>query len=78
MGYVRKTTRKEHETPKHSRFQCLVKQGIPQAEAARRVQVNRKTAIKWLHKRPSDQRTGKTRPGRPPIISDAQVEEMIK
>jgi transposase len=50
MGYVRKTLRKEHDTPKRSRFRCLVEQGLSQAEAARRVNVKRKTAIKWLHR----------------------------
>jgi transposase len=78
MGYVRKTLRKEHDTPKRSRFRCLIEQGLSQAEAARRVSVKRKTAIKWLHRQPSDRRTGKTRTGRPPIISDEKVEEMIR
>jgi len=78
MGYVRKTLRKEHNTPKRSRFRCLVEQGLSQAEAARRVNVKRKTAIKWLHRQPSDRRTGKMRTGRPPIISDEKVEEMIR
>jgi len=45
MGYVRKTLRKEHDTPKRSRFRCLIKQGLSQAEATRQVGVNRKTAI---------------------------------
>jgi transposase len=75
MGYVRKTTRKEHDTPKRIQFRCLIEQGVPQAEAAWRVHVNRKTAIKWLHKQ--DRRTGTIRNGRPPIVSDAKVEEMI-
>ncbi len=78
MGYVRKTLRKEHETPKRSRFRCLVEQGLSQAEAARRTKLNRKTAIKWLNQRPSDRRTGKLRPGRPPIISNAKVEEILQ
>jgi transposase len=79
MGYVRKTLRKEHDTPKRSRFRCLVEQGLSQAEAARQVGVNRKTAIKWLYHRPSDRRTstGK-RTGRPSIISDEKVKEIIK
>jgi hypothetical protein len=49
MGYVRKTLRKEHETPKRARFRCLVEQRFSQAEAARRVKVDRTTALKWLH-----------------------------
>jgi transposase len=79
MGYVRKTLRKEHDTPKRSRFRCLVEQGLSQAEAARRVGVNRKTAIKWLYHRPSNRRTsiGK-RTGRAPIISDEKLKEIIK
>ncbi len=46
MGYVRKTLRKEHDTPKRARFRCLVKQGMSQAAAARIVKVNRTTALK--------------------------------
>jgi transposase-like protein len=49
MGYVRKTLRKEHETPKRARFRCLVEQGMSRAAAARIVNVNRTTALKWLH-----------------------------
>jgi transposase len=79
MGYVkRKTARKEHETPRRVRFRCLVEQGFSHSEAARQAKVERTTAIRWLHKRPSDRRTGKTRPGRPPIVSDSKVEEIIK
>jgi hypothetical protein len=78
MAYKRKIIRKEYDTPKRARFRCLVEQRIPQAEAARRTFVNQKTAIKWLHKRPSNRRTGKTRTRRPPIILDTPVEEMAK
>jgi transposase len=79
MGVVkRKTDRREHSTPKRTRFRCLVEEGYSYSEAARRAKVDRTTAIRWLHQRPSDRRTGKTRPGRPPIISNAKVEEMVK
>jgi hypothetical protein len=40
MGCVRKTLRKEHDTPERARFRCVIEQGLSQAEAARRVQVN--------------------------------------
>jgi transposase len=77
MGYVRKTLRKEYETPKRARFRCLVKQGLSQAEAARQVKVNRTTALKWLHQ-PSDLRRKGARTGRRPIIPDEKVKEMIQ
>src|ERR1700712_3904362 len=79
MGYVRrKTARKEHQTPRRVRFLHLIEQGYSQSEAAQYTSLPRTTAIKWLKQQPSDRRTGKTRPGRPPIISDAKVEEIIK
>jgi transposase len=74
----RKTARKEHETPRRIRFRCLVEQGFSHSEAVRQAEVERTTVIQWLHKRPSDRRTGKTRPGRPPAIPDSKVEEIIK
>ena len=76
MGYVRKTLRREHETPKRARFRCLVEQGMPRAAAARIINVNRTTALKWLNQ-PSDRRP-QTRTGRPYIIPDEKVEEIIK
>jgi transposase len=79
IGYVkRKTARKEYETPRRVRFRCLVEQGFSHSEAARQAEVERTTTIQWLYKRPSGRRTGKTRPGRPPIVSDSKVEEIIK
>jgi transposase len=79
IGYVkRKTARKEHETPRRVRFRCLIKQCHSQSEAAELAKVPRTTAIKWLKQRPSDRRTGKERTGRPPIISDEKVEEIVK
>jgi len=77
MGYVRKTQRKEYETPKRARFRCLVEEGFSQAEAARRVKVDRTTALKWLHQ-PSNRRSKGARTGRPPIISDEKVKEIIQ
>lgn len=80
MGYVkRKIARKEHETPRRVRFRCLVEQSHSQSEAAELVKIPRTTAIKWLKQRPSDRRTGKAeRTGKPPIILDEKVEEIIK
>ncbi len=78
MARVRKTARKEYETPRRVQFRCLVEQGYNQSEAARRAQVVRSTAIKWLKRRDSDRRTGSQRAGRPPIISDEQVKSMIE
>jgi transposase len=79
MGVVkRKTDRREHSTPKRTRFRCLVKEGYSYSEAARRAKVNRTTVIRWLYQRPSDRRTGKTRPSRPPIILNTKVEEIAK
>jgi transposase len=79
MGYVkRKTARKEHETPRRVRFRHLIEQGYSQSHAAEELGLPRTTAIKWVQKRASDRRTGKERPGRRPIISDAKVEEMVQ
>jgi transposase len=76
MGWIRKTTSREHETPRRIRFKCLVEQGYSHSEAARRANVKRTTALGWLYK--PDRRTGSQRPGRPPIISDEQVRSMIE
>jgi hypothetical protein len=79
MGYVKyKTARKEYETPQRVRFRHFIKLGYLQSEAAERAGLPRTTAIKWLKQRPSDRRIGKTRPGRPLIILDTKVEEIIK
>lgn len=79
MGYVKqKTARREHETPRRVRFGRLVEQGYNQSEAARRANVIRSTAIKWLKQRNSDRRTGSKRPGRPSIILDEQVKAIIE
>jgi transposase len=74
MGYVkRKTARREHETPRRTRFRCLIEQGFSQRDAARQVGAVRSTAQGWL----SDRRPPK-RKGKPPIISNEKVEEMAK
>ncbi len=74
MGYhKRKTACKEHDTPRRSRFRCLIEQGFSQRDATRQVKAARSTAQKWL----SDRRPPK-RKGMPPTISNAKVEEMIK
>lgn len=78
MGYVkRKTARREHETPRRARFRSYIEEGHSHSEAARLAKVPRTTALRWITQRPSDRRTGKTRPGRPSLISDEKVEEII-
>ena len=75
MGYVkpRITARREHETPRRLRFRGLIEQGYSQRHAAQVLNLSRGTASKWLSK--TDRRT--KRPGRPPIISDKKVEEIV-
>jgi len=70
------TTRREYETPRRSRFRAYLEEGHSQKYAAKLALVPRTTARQWIDV--EDRRTGKTRPGRPPIISDQKVEEMIK
>jgi len=70
------TARREHETPRRSRFRAYLEEGHTQKQAAQLAQVPRTTAREWIFT--GDRRTGKERAGRPPIISDAKVEEMIK
>lgn len=77
MGYIkpRITARREHDTPKRARFKCLIEQGLSQREAARRLGLSRNTAAKWPSR--TDRRTGRGRTGRPPIIPDEKVEEIV-
>lgn len=78
MGAVRKTSRIEHSTPKRARFRALVESaGWSTRQAAAEVEVVQGTAKHWLHK-DTDSRTGKLRPGRPPIITKEQVEAIDK
>jgi transposase len=70
------TARREHETPRRSRFHAYLEEGHTQKQAAQLAQVPRTTAREWISI--GDRRTGKERAGRPPIISDEKVEEMIK
>lgn len=71
MGAVRKTARFEHPTPSKARFRALVEiAGWDQRRAAQHVNVPQSIAAKWL-RQASDRRTGKTRPGRPKIITEA-------
>ena len=72
----RKTARKEHDTPKCVWFRCIVEQGEIQAEAARILGLSRDTAKKWIKQRDSDRRTGR-RTGRPSIILDQKIKEII-
>jgi hypothetical protein len=70
----RKTLRKEHGTPKRSRYRALVEAGFSSRDAAARCKVPRGTASKWH----SDRHPGGKRTGRRPIIPDSKVEEMIQ
>jgi transposase len=79
MGYVkRKTARKEHETPWRVWFRHFIELGYSQSHTAQLAELPCITIIKWIQKRASDWRIGKQRPGRPPIIPDIKVEEIIK
>jgi transposase len=78
MVVIRKTARREHETPKKARYRALVEDaGWSGIAAANRIKVNPSTAAKWLH-RDTDRRTGKDRPGRPRMISEEQLEAIDK
>jgi transposase len=72
----RKTSRREYETPRRSRFRAYLEEGHSQKRAAQLAVVPHTTARDWIDT--GDRRTGKTRTGRPPIISNKKVEEMIK
>ena len=67
--------RHEHGTPTIARFKSLVEAGYTQAKAAKAVGVPRTTAIKWL-KKDTDRR--QPRPGRPPTLSDKDMDDMIE
>jgi hypothetical protein len=55
MGSIkRKTARREHETPRCSRFLSYIEEGHSQREAACLAKVPRTTALKWLTLQPSD------------------------
>jgi transposase len=71
------TSRREHETPRRARFFGFLEEGHSQVMAAHMAKVPRTTAREWLHSL-SDRRTGKSRPGRPPIISKEKVDEIIE
>jgi hypothetical protein len=72
----RSTRRREYETPRRSRFCAYLEEGHSQKYAAQLAIVPRTTARDWIST--GDRRTGKTRIGRPLIISDTKVEEIIK
>ena len=78
MVAVRKTSRIEWGTPKKARFRALVESaGWSHRQAAKEVGVPRSTATKWL-KQISERRSGKDRSGRPPLISEDQLEAIDK
>jgi len=81
MARVKKTTRKEHETPQRVRFRQLIELGRSESSAAQELKLARGTAKRWVHERNSDWRTRRqtTRKlGRPLTISDEKVIEMIE
>ena len=78
MVAVRKTDRREHDTPKKARFRALVEDaGWSGRKAATKVKVNQSTASRWL-KQASERRTGKFQPGRPKILTKAQLDRIEK
>lgn len=78
MVAVRKTSRREHDTPKKARFWALVEDaGWSGRMAAKKVKVDHSTASRWL-KQASERRTGKFRPGRPNVLTEAQLDRIEK
>jgi transposase len=78
MVAVRKTDRREHDTPKKARFRALVEDaGWSGLKAATKVKANQSTASRWL-KQASERRTGKFQPGRPKILTKAQLDRIEK
>jgi transposase len=78
MVAVRKTDRREHDTPKKARFRAWVEDaGWSGRKAATKVKANQSTASRWL-KQTSERRTGKFQPGRPKILSKAQLDRIEK
>jgi len=73
MAYIAKTSRREHEAPRRSRFRVYLEEGHSQVRAAQLAKVPRTTARGWI----TDRRP-KTRTGRPPLISDKKMEKIIK
>ncbi|KAG4429843.1 hypothetical protein IFR05_014675 [Cadophora sp. M221] len=63
-----------HETPTRVRFKTLLKEGYSQRAAASKLGIPRSSAQYFLDK-PNQQAKP---PGAPSIISDAQIEEIIK
>ncbi len=72
----RKTSRHEYKTPQRSRFRAYLEEGHSAARAAHLAKVPRSTARGWITT--GDRRTGKERPGRPSVISEERMEEIIK
>ena len=72
----RKTSRREYETPRRSRFRAYLEEGHSQSRAAQLTRVPRSTARDWIST--GDRRPGKERPGRPPIISEEKMKEIIQ
>jgi hypothetical protein len=74
MVAIHKTNRREYNTPKKARFRALVEDvGWLGRKAATKVKVNQSTASRWL-KQASEHRTGKFRPSRPRILTEAQLD----
>ncbi|KAH8757831.1 hypothetical protein F5882DRAFT_417734 [Hyaloscypha sp. PMI_1271] len=72
----RKTSRREYETPRRSRFRAYLEEGYSTSRAAHLAKVPRSTARGWIST--GDRRPGKERPGRPLIISDEKMKEITE
>ena len=78
MAVVHKSNRIEWPMPKIARFQALDESvGWLHCWAAKEVGIPCSTATKWL-KKDTDQQTGKMRSGRPPMISQDEIEAIDK
>lgn len=76
MGRAYKTLRIEYSTPKKARFRALVEDaGWSGCKAAAYLGLPQSTASCWL-KQPVERRTGKTRPGRPRILSQEKLDKI--
>lgn len=71
----RKTSRQEYKMLQCSRFRVYLEEGYSKSRAAYLAKVSRSTTRGWIIT--GDRRTRKERPGRPPIILDKKVEEII-
>jgi hypothetical protein len=73
---IRKTSWREYETPRRSRFRAYLEEGHSVARAAQLAEVPRSTIRGWISI--GDRRPGKERPGRPSIISNEKMKEIAE